>query len=146
MDLSASHILGSGPSPVSPDCVKETLTGLQRPAVCVPCRFRTSLSMGLPGKNTGVGCHFCSRGSSRPRDWIHVSRISWHVASLPLGHPGNPGLCSERTNSLPRDHQGTPLKIFLFKTVKKKIKYMFCVYPVTAKFMMAAFKNIFIDS
>ena len=35
-----------------------------------------------------------------------------------------------------------PLKIFLFKTVKKKIKYVFRVYPVTAKFMKAAL-NIF---
>ena len=28
------------------------------------------------GKNTGVGCHSLLRGSSRPRDWIQVSRIS----------------------------------------------------------------------
>jgi len=29
-----------------------------------------------PGKNTGVGCHALLRGSSRPRDWIQVSRIA----------------------------------------------------------------------
>ena len=28
-----------------------------------------------PGKNTGMGCHVSSRGSSQPRDWTHVSYI-----------------------------------------------------------------------
>ena len=28
---------------------------------------------GFPGKDTGVGCHSFSRGSSRPRDWTRVS-------------------------------------------------------------------------
>ena len=29
-----------------------------------------------PGKNTGVGCHAFSRGSSQPRDWTHGSYVS----------------------------------------------------------------------
>ena len=29
----------------------------------------------FPGKNTGVGCHFLSRGSSPSRDWTHISSI-----------------------------------------------------------------------
>ena len=29
----------------------------------------------FPGKNTGVGCHFFSRRSSRPRNWTQVSCI-----------------------------------------------------------------------
>ena len=29
-----------------------------------------------PGKNTGVGCHSFSRGSSQPRDWTQVSCIA----------------------------------------------------------------------
>ena len=29
-----------------------------------------------PGRNTGVGCHALSRGSSQPRDKIQVSRIA----------------------------------------------------------------------
>ena len=29
-----------------------------------------------PGKNTGVGCHASSRGSSHPRDQIQVSCIA----------------------------------------------------------------------
>ena len=28
-----------------------------------------------PGKNTGVGCHFLSRGSSQPRDQMHISYV-----------------------------------------------------------------------
>ena len=31
------------------------------------------LSMGFPGKNTGVDCHSLLQGSSRPRNWTHVS-------------------------------------------------------------------------
>ena len=31
----------------------------------------------FPGKNTGVGCHFYSRGSSQSRDQTHISCISW---------------------------------------------------------------------
>ena len=34
------------------------------------------LSMGFSSKNTGVGCHPSSRGSSQPRDWTQVSWIS----------------------------------------------------------------------
>ena len=29
----------------------------------------------FPGKNTGVGCHFFSRGSSQPKDQTHTSSI-----------------------------------------------------------------------
>ena len=31
----------------------------------------------FPGKNTGVGCHFSSKGSSWPRDRIRVSCVSY---------------------------------------------------------------------
>jgi len=34
------------------------------------------LSMDFSGKNTGVGSHYFSRGSSQPRDWIQVSCIA----------------------------------------------------------------------
>ena len=38
---------------------------------------RAPLFCGVfPGKNTGMGCHALLRGSSRPRDWTHVSYIS----------------------------------------------------------------------
>ena len=42
------------------------------------------------GKNTGVGFHAFSRGSSQPRDWTHVSYIYlyWQAGSLPLEPPG----------------------------------------------------------
>ena len=59
-----------------------------------------------PGKNTGVGCHFLLQGSSRPRDRIHVSGVTWHweADSLPLSHLGNSALSTVRIdlkNSLP---------------------------------------------
>ena len=37
-----------------------------------------------------------SRGSSRPRDWTHVS---WQVFSLPLRHQGNPYLIQDLSQS-----------------------------------------------
>ena len=37
----------------------------------------SSLHEDSPGKSTGEGCHaLLSRGSSRPRDWTHVSWVS----------------------------------------------------------------------
>ena len=40
------------------------------------------LSMGFPGKNTGMGCHFLLQGgSSWPRNWNHAC---WQADSLPL--------------------------------------------------------------
>ena len=35
-----------------------------------------------PGKNTRVGCHSFSRGSSRPRNWTPVSRIGGRCFNL----------------------------------------------------------------
>ena len=32
-----------------------------------------------PGKNTGVGCHGLSRGSSWPRDCTQVAYIAWWI-------------------------------------------------------------------
>ena len=43
------------------------------------------LSMEFPGKNTGVGCHFLLQGSSWPRDWTHISCISYQLC-----HMGSP--------------------------------------------------------
>ena len=61
--------------------------GLAFPCVCVAhlgsqlCLTATPwtvaclapVSMGFPGKNTGVGCLSSSRGSSQPRDWSDIS-------------------------------------------------------------------------
>ena len=40
--------------------------------------YATCLSIhgDSPGKNTGVGCHAPSRGSSQHRDWTQLSRIA----------------------------------------------------------------------
>ena len=53
---------------------------------------QASLSMGFPGKNTGVCCHFLlpgiflTQGSNlRPQYLLH-----WQVNSLPLSHLGSP--------------------------------------------------------
>ena len=37
---------------------------------------RLLCTWNIPGKNTGVGSHFLSQESSRPRDWIQVSCIA----------------------------------------------------------------------
>ena len=42
----------------------------------VDCSPPGSSVRGFPGNNTGVGCHFFSRGSSQPRDGIWVSHIA----------------------------------------------------------------------
>ena len=44
-----------------------------------PCGLQTTWLLcpsDFPGKNTGVGGHASSRGSSRPRDWTHISYVS----------------------------------------------------------------------
>ena len=49
------------------------------------------LYMGFLGKNTVVGCMPSSRGSSRPRNWTHISCGSWITVGFftiePLGKP-----------------------------------------------------------
>ena len=50
------------------------------------------LSVGPPGKNTGVGCHFLLQGSFPTQEsnshLLHL--LHWHTDSLPLAHPGSP--------------------------------------------------------
>ena len=46
------------------------------------------LSMGFPGKNSGVGCHFLLWGSSQPRDQTHVSCVSCLMDSVGEGEGG----------------------------------------------------------
>ena len=53
---------------------------------------QASLSMGFPGKNTGVGCHvllqgiFLTQGSNPGL----LRLLQWQAGSLPLVLPGNP--------------------------------------------------------
>ena len=49
---------------------------------------QSPLPMGFSGKNTGVGCHFFSRGSSSPTDRTLVSSLA--DDSLPLSQLGSP--------------------------------------------------------
>ena len=42
----------------------------------------------FPGKNTRVGCHFLSKGSSQPRSNSHL--LCWQADSLPLSHQESP--------------------------------------------------------
>ena len=54
----------------------------------IPCAAacQAPLSVGSPGKNTGVGCVPPSRGSSWPRDQTPISccLLHWQADSLPL--------------------------------------------------------------
>ena len=70
------------------------------PTLCDPmdCSHQAPMSMGSPGKNTGVVAMPSSRGSSRPRDWSCFSCgscISRQRGSLPLAPPGKPLASSE---------------------------------------------------
>ena len=40
------------------------------------CTFQAPRAVEFSRQNTGVGCHFLSRGSSRPRDQTLVSYVS----------------------------------------------------------------------
>ena len=47
-----------------------------------PCESKPARLLSLwdfSGKNTGVGCHSLTRGSSQPRDWTQVSCIGSHI-------------------------------------------------------------------
>ena len=55
------------------------------------------LSMGFPGKNTGVGCHFLLQGIFLTHG-LNPNLLHWQVDSLPLWHLGSP-----------REEQKTPL-------------------------------------
>ena len=47
------------------------------------------LSVGLPGKNTGVGCHLLLQGIL-PTQGSNPHFLHWQVDSLPLSHLGHP--------------------------------------------------------
>ena len=47
------------------------------------------LSMGIPGKNTAVGCHFLFHRIF-PTQESNLSLLYWHAGSLPLSHQENP--------------------------------------------------------
>ena len=47
------------------------------------------LSMGFPGKNTGVGRHSLLQGFFLDPE-LNLCLLHWQVASLPLNHQGNP--------------------------------------------------------
>ena len=43
----------------------------------------------VPGKNTGVGCHFLLQGIF-PTQGLNPRLLNWQADSLPLSHPGCP--------------------------------------------------------
>ena len=45
------------------------------------------LSMGFPGKYTGVNCHFLLQGTFLIQDW-QTGLLHWQMDSLPLSHQG----------------------------------------------------------
>ena len=55
----------------------------------VPCQV--PLSMELPGKNTGVGCHFLLQGVflTQGLKLHHPHLLHWQADSLPLSHLGS---------------------------------------------------------
>ena len=53
------------------------------------CSPQASLSMGFPGKNSRVGCHFLLQGIFPIRGW-NSELLHWQADSLPLSHQGSP--------------------------------------------------------
>ena len=49
------------------------------------------VSMGFPGKNAGVGCHFLLQGIFPTQGW-NLSLLHWPVDTVPLSHLGSPRL------------------------------------------------------
>ena len=65
--------------------VTKSCPNLLRPHSLWPTRL---CPWNFPGKNTGVGCHFLSRGSSSPRDQPHVSSLAGRFSiTEPPGKP-----------------------------------------------------------
>ena len=71
----------------------------------------------FPGKDTGVGCHASSRGSSPPRDWTYVSYVSCigRQVLAPSGKPSRSltrnqtwGPCTGSVESEPLDQHESP--------------------------------------
>ena len=83
--------------------------------LCDPVGFNppgSSVHGSSPGKNTGLRCHFYSRGSSHTRDWNCVSCVScigrqilYHCAT---SEAPNYRLYETRTKTRQRDHRPFP--------------------------------------
>ena len=91
-------------------CVCETQSSLPGSSVCVTpwtVAHQAPLSMGFPRQENEWVAISSSRGSSRPRDWTHISWVSfhWQGDSLPLHHPGSPWLRTT-AGSYPDDSSG----------------------------------------
>ena len=73
-------------------CLLSQLSHAQLYVTLWPVSLQAQLSMGLPGKNTAVGCHaffqgiFLTQGSN-PR---LLRLLHWQAGSLPLVSPGKP--------------------------------------------------------
>ena len=102
------------------------------------------------GKNTEWVVTTSSRGSSRPRDCTHVSRLlPWQVGSLPVAPPGKPlyegsiSLIPKLDNDITRKRQ-YPLWItenfptntnkLNLATTKKDYVWLSGIYPRNARF------------
>ena len=48
----------------------------------------------IPGKNTGMGCHFLPQGIF-PTQGLNTHLLPWQVDPLPLSHLGSPVLITE---------------------------------------------------
>ena len=65
--------------------------------------LQTLLSMGFPGKNTGVGCHTLLEGifPAQGLNLCLLYPLHWQVGSLPLAPPEKPQKMHSETESYP---------------------------------------------
>ena len=86
------------------------------------------LSMGFPGKNTGVGCHALLQGifpTQRSKQCL-LHLLHWQVDSLPLAPPGKPPLWVKQDGLLNRFFQTMFLRASLF--LGKGFKKLFILF------------------
>ena len=76
--------------------------------------LQAPLTIGFPGKNTGVGCHFPLQGIFLIQGW-NTTILSWQADSLPLNHQGSPYttvVCDKKKKKKKRAQIYDPLQMF----------------------------------
>ena len=76
------------------------------------------LSMGFPGKNTGLGCHFLQQGIFLIQG-LNLHLLLWQADSLPLSHQGSPNAECITQNA------GLDESQVEIKTAKKSINFRY---------------------
>ena len=80
------------PKPTKSACVLSRFSLVLRSLTPWTVAHQAPLSMGFPGKNTGVGCHALLQGifPTQGSNLYLLCLLHWQAGSLPLAPPGKP--------------------------------------------------------